>query len=138
MAPELFKRTGNGQVATIQTDIYAAGVTLYHLLSQKYPYGEVEPFQNPKFGDPVPVSRYRHEVPMWLDDVLLKACAREPKDRFETAEEFLLALERGENHNHNVRRQTPLLERDPVSLWRSMALIAMVLNIFLLYLLLAT
>jgi serine/threonine protein kinase len=25
-------------------DLYAAGVTLYHLLTRKYPYGEIEPF----------------------------------------------------------------------------------------------
>lgn len=140
MAPELFVRDSKGKmpVASAQTDIYAAGVTLYYLLSQHYPYGEVEPFQHPKFGDPQAVSRYRHDVPLWLDSILLKACAREPKDRFETAEEFLLALENGENNNLNVRRQSPLLERDPVSVWRSIALLAILLNIFLLYLLLAT
>ena len=140
MAPELFVRDAKGNMpqASMQADIYAAGVTLYHLLAQHYPYGEVEPFQHPKFGDPVPVSRYRHDVPLWLDNILLKACARDVKDRFETAEEFLLALENGENNSLNVRRQSPLLERDPVSLWRSIALIAIVLNIFLLYLILTS
>jgi protein phosphatase len=40
--------------ASEQTDLYAVGVTLYQLLTRKYPYGEIEPFQTPKFGDPVP------------------------------------------------------------------------------------
>lgn len=133
MAPELFKAA---EKATAQTDLYAAGVTLYHLLSRQYPYGEVEPFQQPKFGDPTPVTRHRHDVPLWLDDLLLKACARDTKDRFETAEEMLLALERGETHGLIVRRQSPLAERNPVALWSTVAVISLLLNFFLLYLLL--
>lgn len=129
MAPELLR----GEPATVQSDLYAAGVTLYQLLSQQYPYGEIEPFQKPQFGDPTPVTRYRHDVPLWLDDLLLKACARNTKDRFETAEEFLLALERGETHGLIVRRQSPLLERNPISLWRSIAILSLLANFFLLY-----
>lgn len=132
MAPELLR----GEEATLETDLYAAGVTLYHLLSKQYPYGEVEPFQKPKFGDPTPVTRYRHDVPLWLDDLLLKACARDAKDRFETAEEMLLALERGETHGLIVRRQSPLVERNPVALWQTVALVSLLLNFFLIYLLL--
>lgn len=132
MAPELLK----GEAATAQTDLYAVGVTLYQLLSGRYPYGEIEPFQKPVFGDPAPVTRYRHDVPLWLDDLLLKACARDAKDRFETAEEMLISLERAELHGLVVRRHTPLAERDPVALWRTVALLSLLLNFFLLYLLL--
>lgn len=132
MAPELLR----GEAASVQSDLYAAGVTLYHLLSRQYPYGEIEPFQKPVFGDPVPVTRYRHDVPLWLDDVLLKACARDAKNRFETAEEMLLALERGEEHGLIVRRQSPLLERNPVGWWRMLALLSLLANFFLFYLLL--
>ena len=35
------------------------------------------------------------DVPIWLDHLLAKAVARDPRQRFETAEELLLALERG-------------------------------------------
>ena len=75
MAPELFE----GAVANASTDIYAAGVTLYHLLTRKYPYGEVEPFQHPKFSEPVPPSRYRPDTPYWLENIILKAVARTPE-----------------------------------------------------------
>lgn len=132
MAPELLR----GEPATVQSDLYAAGVTLYQLLSRQYPYGEIEPFQKPQFGDPVPVTRYRHDVPLWLDDVLLKACSRESKDRFETAEEFLLALERGETHGLVVRRQSPLLARNPIGLWRTVAVLSLLVNFFMVYLIL--
>lgn len=134
MAPELH---GPKPVpANEQTDLYAIGVTLYELLTRKYPYGEIEPFQNPKFGDPVPPTRYRPDIPAWFEAILLKAVARDPKARFETAEEFLLALERGANRPLAVRRKSPLLERDPQLGLKLLAAASMSLNLLLLYLLL--
>jgi len=133
MAPELF----SGSEASAQSDLYALGVTLYHLLTRKYPYGEIEPFQHPRFGEPVPPVRYRPDIPPWLENVLLKAVAREPDKRFETAEEMLLALERGEA-NPLLRRRVPLTERSPAGAWPLIAGISLVLNLLLIFLLVAT
>ncbi len=132
MAPELIA----GEAASSQSDLYAAGVTLYHLLTRRYPYGEVEPFQHPKFGEPTPPSRYRPDIPRWLDLLLLKAVARDRKLRFETAEEMLLALELGEHKPVMPVPRTPLLERDRLWLWRSIAMASVVVNLLLIYLLL--
>ena len=134
MAPELIA----GQPASVRSDLYAVGVTLYYLLTRKYPYGEIEPFQHPRFGDPVPPTRYRPDIPQWLENLLLKAVARDPGNRFETAEELLLALERGERDPLAAPRRTPLLARDPLKLWQLVALFAIVLNLLLLYLLIAS
>ncbi|MES2537049.1 MAG: protein kinase [Pseudomonadota bacterium] len=131
LAPEQF---GNAPPSR-QTDVYATGVTLYLLLTRRYPYGEIEPFQQPRFSEPVPPSRYRPNVPMWLENVLLKAVARDPRDRFETAEEFLLALERGATQPLHAPASIPLAKRDPLSLWRAIAAVSLVLNLLLLYLL---
>jgi len=59
MAPELL----SGTACSVESDLYAVGVTLYHLLTRKYPYGEIEPFQHPRYGDPVAPTRYRPETP---------------------------------------------------------------------------
>lgn len=131
LAPEQF----NHAPASRQTDLYAAGVTLYLLLTRHFPYGEIEPFQTPRFGEAVVPSRYRPDLPLWLENVLLKAVARNPADRFETAEEFLLALERGASRPLAAIAPKPLAERDPVSLWRAVAAIFIVANLLLLYLL---
>ncbi|WP_353157361.1 bifunctional protein-serine/threonine kinase/phosphatase [Herminiimonas fonticola] len=131
LAPEQF----NHAPASRQTDLYAAGVTLYLLLTRHFPYGEIEPFQTPRFGEAVVPSRYRPDLPLWLENVLLKAVARNPADRFETAEEFLLALERGASRPLTAIAPKPLAERDPVSLWRAVAAIFIVANLLLLYLL---
>ncbi len=133
MAPELFF----GSEAGAQSDLYAVGVTLYHLLTRKYPYGEIEPFQRPRFGEPVPPVRYRPDIPPWLENVLLKAVAREPDKRFETAEEMLLAMERGEA-NPLLRRRVPLAERSPAGVWPLVAAISLIVNLLLLFLLVAS
>jgi len=130
MAPELF----DGESASISTDIYAAGVTLYHVLTRKYPYGEIEPFQSPRFGEPIAPTRYRPELPSWLENIILKAVARDPKQRFETAEEMLLALEHGEM-KPIVLQRTPLIARARLVKWQWIAIFSVMVNVLLIYLL---
>ena len=75
------------------SDLYACGVTLYQLLTGKYPYGVVEPFHGLRLGAPTPPSRHRRATPRGFERVLLKACARDPNERYQTADQFLRALE---------------------------------------------
>jgi hypothetical protein len=82
----------------------------------------------------VPPGRYRPDVPLWLENVLLKAVARDPADRFETAEEFLLALERGASRPLPAPAPTPLARRDPAMVWRAVAAVSIVINVLLMYL----
>jgi serine/threonine protein phosphatase PrpC len=131
MAAELFR----GESATTQSDLYSAGVTLYHLLTRHYPYGEIEPFQRPRFGDLVPPTRYRPDIPQWLENIIIKAVARDPAQRFETAEEMLLALEVGERKPLLTPSRSPLAERDPLLLWQGLAVLAIIANVLLVYLL---
>lgn len=132
MAPELHA----GKQASEISDLYACGVTMYELLTRKFPYGEIEPFQHPRFGDPVSPTRYRPDIPVWLEAVLLKAIAREPEDRFETIEEFLLALEKGAHGRLRVPRKMPLLKRDPALVLKLVVVLSLVVNMLLVYLLL--
>lgn len=132
MAPELFA----GQPATPQSDLYSAGVTLYFLLTRRYPYGEIEPFQHPRFGTPVAPTRYRPDIPQWLENIVLKAVASDPKARFETAEEMLLALEIGERRPILPPPRTPLAGR--MQGWHWITVLSVLLNVLLLYLLLAS
>jgi protein phosphatase len=130
MAPELFE----GKMADITTDVYAAGVTLYYLLTRKYPYGEIEPFQVPRFGEPIRPTRYRPDIPAWLENIILKAVARDSDKRFETADEMLHALEYGEFRPIAVQR-TPLIARARLVKWQWLAIFSLMVNGLLIYLL---
>ncbi|MHC8391194.1 protein kinase domain-containing protein [Pseudomonas sp. MDT2-39-1] len=130
IAPEAFR----GDAPTPQQDLYAVGVTLYFLLTGHYPYGEIEAFQRPRFGVPVSASRYRPDLPDWIAQSLERAVAADPVQRFETAEEWLLLLEQGERRSLSVRPR-PLLEREPLKVWRTLALVMLVVNLVLLVLL---
>lgn len=130
IAPEAFA----GASPSAQQDLYAAGVSLYYLLTGHYPYGEIEAFQHPRFGQPTAASRYRPDLPNWLDDCLNRAVAANPAERFETAEEWLLLFERGEREAIRSRPR-PLLEREPLAVWRGLALLSLLANLVLLVLL---
>ena len=134
--PEQFGYSVHGDAgqmaANAQSDLYALGVTLYQLLTGKLPYGEVLPYQTGRyFRDPVPPSRNHPEVPIWLDHIVLKAIARDHKLRFETAEEFLLALERGASRPLGALQATPLLQRDPTALWKAALAVSVLFNLLL-------
>ena len=130
MAPELFEGSGAGNAS----DIYAAGIVLYHLLTRRYPHGEIEPFQRPRFGDAIPPTRYRPDIPQWLENIVLKAISRDPQLRFETAEEMLLALEHGELKPLPAPLRTPLIARARLVKWQWIALFSLTANFWLLYL----
>ncbi|QXH53103.1 bifunctional protein-serine/threonine kinase/phosphatase [Pseudomonas fakonensis] len=130
IAPEAFDGLPPGP----RQDLYAAGVTLYYLLTGHYPYGEVEAFQRPRFGTAVDPARYRPDLPEWLQCNLLQAVAADPAQRFETAEQWLLLLERGDRQEL-AERPRPLLEREPLKVWRTLGLLSLLLNLVLLLML---
>ena len=117
-----------------QSDLFALGVTLYQLLTGKLPYGDVLPYQVGRyFRDPIAPSRHNPEVPIWLDHVVLKAVARDKRQRFETAEELLLALDRGASRPLTAPPATPLIQRDPTALWKMGLSVSVLFNLLLVY-----
>jgi protein phosphatase len=87
-APELFA----GAPPSVQTDVFAAGVTLYRMLTDHYPYGHIKGADDAPTGDMVPPTRYQPEIPTWLEDVLARACALNPAVRYQGAREFARAM----------------------------------------------
>lgn len=117
-----------------QSDLFALGVTLYQLLTGKLPYGEVLPYQLGRYyRDPVPPSRHKPDIPIWLDHIVLKAIARDKHQRFETAEELILALERGASRPLNAPLATPLIQRDPTAVWKIGLGVSVLFNLLLVY-----
>lgn len=122
----------DGAPADAASDLYALGVTLYRWLTGRLPYGEIEPYQTGRYRqDPPHASRLRPDVPIWLDHLLAKAVARDARHRFETAEELLLALERGASRVLAAPPATPLIQRDPAALWKAGLVVSLLFNALL-------
>lgn len=132
MNPEQWEDGAEAQRADAMSDLYALGVTLYRWLTGRLPYGEIEPYQTGRYRqDPPHASRLRPDVPIWLDHLLAKAVARDPRHRFETAEELLLALERGASRVLAAPPATPLIQRDPAALWKAGLVVSLLFNALL-------
>lgn len=120
MAPELFQ----GAAGDEMSDLYALGVTVYRMFSGVYPYGEIEPFSNPRFSKPQPLGAKRPDLPAWLDGAVMTAVAVNPRDRFGDVLEFAFELENGAARAEPARpRRKSLYERNPLIFWRWLSLV---------------
>jgi eukaryotic-like serine/threonine-protein kinase len=80
-----------------RSDLYSLGVVLYELLTGTVPFtGDtpVEIAMKHLSQTPEPPSKLRPDVPRELDMVVMRALAKDPADRYQTAEEMEADLER--------------------------------------------
>lgn len=91
MSPEQLR----GKALDSRTDIYSLALMTYEMLTGKLPF-EGKNQQEMMIArlrlDPIPARNRRPELPEAVDTVLLKAMARAPEDRYQTAPEFAQAL----------------------------------------------
>jgi hypothetical protein len=94
MAPEQLDR---GQAIDARTDVYALGVILYELLCGRRPYAgatERELVDAIRCGQPLLPVEAEPGVPEPLQAVALRAMSRDPGERYATAREMALDIER--------------------------------------------
>ncbi len=73
------------------SDIYSVGVVLYEMLTGSVPFTGDTPLEiamKHLSATPEPPSEKRPEVPHELDSIVLRALAKRPEDRYQTAEEM--------------------------------------------------
>ena len=118
------------------SEIFAIGVTLYLALTGKYPYGEIEPFQNPKFKEAKPPSIYNNNIPGWLESLILRSITIDKKIRYEHYSQINYLLEHPAKVKPYFVKNTPLIEKSPHIFYKRAFTLMTLVNFMLIYFLL--
>ena len=110
LAPEI----SQGKPASIQSDIYSAGVTFYELLTGHVPFEKDTPVNiavahvKEKFP---PVKKYLPNCPKEIEKIIANATKKRLSERYKTADEFYEDLLEISNNPTVLKEKKPLLAR---------------------------
>ncbi|MEA3417831.1 MAG: protein phosphatase 2C domain-containing protein [Campylobacterota bacterium] len=126
LAPERFTQAP----VTEQTELYAIGVTLYEALTKKFPFGEIEPFQNPSFDkNPKHPAKYNAKIPDWLESIILRAVETDTNKRYHNYSEMLYELNNPSKVKPYFDKNISIIEKNPLLITRIGFAVLLVLNI---------
>ncbi len=96
-AQYLSPEQARGERVDARSDLYSAGCLLYELLTGRPPFTGDSPvaiaYQHVR-ENPIPPSRVDPDIPLWADAIVLKAMAKNPADRYQSAAEMRADLQR--------------------------------------------
>lgn len=127
LSPERFQNEAISETS----EIFSIGITIYLALTGKYPYGEIEPFQNPTFKEAKKPSIYNNNIPEWLDSVILRAIAIEKDNRYEHYSEMSYELTHPQQVKPFFSKNASLIERSPLAFYKAAFIIMTLINIIL-------
>jgi serine/threonine protein kinase len=115
LAPERF----TGGVINESTEIFSIGVTMYWALTGTLPYGEIEPFQTPTFKSPKRCIKLNNNIPAWLDSIIMHAIAINADERYSHYSEFVHELKSPDRVKPFFTKGVPLIERSPLTFYKT-------------------
>lgn len=110
LAPEVC----SGKPATIQSDIYSLGVTFFQLITGRLPYevGHAIDIAIAHIKKPFPsVAKYNPEISKEIDKIIQKACKKNPKDRYKSADDMLAAIKISMQNKENFKEKRGFIKR---------------------------
>jgi len=127
LAPERFQEGAINE----KTELYSIGVTLYESLTKKFPYGEIEPFQNPTFKDVNLPQKYNKNIPLWLESIILRATCVDQDLRYSNYSIMKFELDNPQKVLAFFNKNTPLLKRNPLIFYKIAFGISLLINFIL-------
>jgi serine/threonine-protein kinase len=82
-------------IVDARSDLYSLGVVFYEALTGRRPFVGKTPFatmRKHRREPPTPPSAIRAEIPRDLEAIILRLLSKDPSERFQSAEELLIAL----------------------------------------------
>jgi beta-lactam-binding protein with PASTA domain/tRNA A-37 threonylcarbamoyl transferase component Bud32 len=96
-AQYLSPEQARGERVDARSDLYSTGCLMYELLTGRPPFTGDSPvaiaYQHVR-ENPVPPSRLDPSLPPWADSIVLKAMAKSPNDRYQSAAEMNADIQR--------------------------------------------
>jgi eukaryotic-like serine/threonine-protein kinase len=96
-AQYLSPEQARGERVDARSDLYSTGCLLYELLTGRPPFTGDSPvaiaYQHVR-ENPIPPSRVDPEIPSWADAIVLKAMAKDPAERYQSAAEMRTDIQR--------------------------------------------
>ncbi|HZZ91786.1 MAG TPA: serine/threonine-protein kinase [Usitatibacter sp.] len=120
MAPELVSA---GAQASHLTDIYGLGVVMYYLLAGRLPFtgaNTMSVIYQIVNTEPEPPSKHRAAVSGDLDEIVMKAMARDPAQRYQSWDEFGKELAEVWKKEHRAEEKREQTEAERFSLLRTL------------------
>src|SRR6201994_4884667 len=99
-AQYLSPEQARGERVDARSDLYSTGCLMYELLTGRPPFTGDSPvaiaYQHVR-ENPVPPSVVDPDIPSWADAIVLKAMAKDPADRYQSAAEMRMDVQRAMN-----------------------------------------
>lgn len=128
LSPERFLN----EALSESSEIFSIGVSLYYALTKKYPYGEIEPFQNPIFKEAKKPSYYNEKIPHWLESIILRAIAIDKDRRYSHYSEMIYELKNPQKVIPYFSKDMPLFKQHEMAFYKGAFIFMFIINFLLL------